>query len=750
MLDNIPAELRYLQQWVVSGENKNPLNPLTGQPASVTDRSTWGTFEQARQAGYKHIGFVLSPDDPYAIIDLDAPLTPDQAARHRSIATSIFSYTELSQSGNGVHIVIKGAVAHGVRRDKVELYSSERYMIFTGNVINAAPISDYQPTLDSMFTQMASTVVAELDDAPPVVGDDALYDMAARASNGDKFVGLWQGKMDTYPSQSEADFALLAILAFYSASNSQVKRTFRYSELGKRDKAQRNDDYLNRALGKIRGRQQASRVDLTALLAAPLPQEAEQMPLPLQDVPWSLPALPVAVSVPVPPPPVSVPCAIAIPPGLIGEMSEYIYSSAIRPVREVALTAAISLGAGILGRHFNISSTGLNLYTILLAKTGTGKEGAAGGIDALVSAIRSQVPVVDEFVGPGTFASGQALTRVLDRTPCFVSVLGEVGITLQQICDKNAGPHNVQLRKVLLDVFAKSGWNKWLRPSVYSDTEKNTGLVRAPNVTILGESTPVNFYGALDSGHISEGLVPRFLVIEYTGPRPPTNAQAFHPPSPALVAKLTTACQTVVTMRANDTCCPVQTDRFAGALLSAFNIEADERINNSGEDEALKELWNRAHIKALKLSALIAVGCGIQQPIITKEIATWAIDLVRSDIVNMVSKFSGGDVGSGDHAQMADIVKAVDKWPTLTVEQRQQYKVPVVMLDKPQLVPYSYLKRFLVQRAHFKNDRRGAVVAIRTALDDMVKSGSLAMLPPDQTKRELGLDSPVYYKGESW
>jgi Protein of unknown function (DUF3987) len=725
VLNQIPNELRILSQWVCAGENKLPLNPRNGQPADVTDPRTWATFEEAKSTGYRHIGFVLSGDDPYSIIDLDEPTTPEQAERHRRIFQAFNSYAELSQSGKGIHIIVRGKVPSGVRRDKVELYSALRYMICTGNVINDLPITDHQPLLEQLHREMASTVIQDLEDKPEVIGDEAVYDMAARAANGDKFASLFNGQLNGYPSQSEADFALLSMFCFYSKNDEQVKRLFRYSQLGKRDKATRNDAYLDRALSKIRARQYAPPVDLSGLEIAPRLAEPP----------------------PVPPP---VPSNLLVPPGLIGEMADYIYSSAIRPVREVALTAALAFGAGIVGRHFNISNTGLNQYIILLAKTGTGKEGAVGGIDALLSAIRAQVPVADEFVGPGTFASGQALTRVLDKTPCFVSILGEVGITLQQICDKNAGAHNVQLRKVLLDIYAKSGWNKWLRPSVYSDQEKNTAIVRAPNVTILGESTPENFYGALDSNHITEGLVPRFLVVEYHGLRPPANAQAFHMPSPSLIHRLVEVCQTVLAMRNNESCSPVQVDQWARGAMEAFNVQADDRINNAGEDEVIKQLWNRAHIKALKLAALVAVGCNLHQPIVTKDIAQWAIDLVTGDIDNMTAKFKMGEVGAGDHAQEADIVRAINKYSALTNEQRKQYKVPSKLLEDARLLPYVYLKRYLVQRASFKNDKRGAVTALKIALDDMVKAGTLSRLAPEQSKSMFETDSPVYYRGDTW
>ena len=144
---NIPAELRELPQWVIADMSlgadgkpkKHPLNPRTGAMASVTDPSTWGTFHDAISSGSKFIGFVLSESDPYCIIDLDdkvdRPATDDQKAIHQRIMSALPTYTELSVSGRGWHLIVRGSVPSGVNRDNVEIYSSGRYMICTGNVV---------------------------------------------------------------------------------------------------------------------------------------------------------------------------------------------------------------------------------------------------------------------------------------------------------------------------------------------------------------------------------------------------------------------------------------------------------------------------------------------------------------------------------------------------------------------------------------------------------------------------------------
>ena len=100
-----------------------------------------------------------------------------------------------------------------------------------------------------------------------------------------------------------------------------------------------------------------------------------------------------------------------LPQGIMGEIAEFIYSAAPRPVQEIALAASIGLMAGVCGRQYNVSNTGLNQYVLLLAKTGVGKEGASSGIDRFLRKVRDlgNVPAIMDFIGPAEIASGQAL-----------------------------------------------------------------------------------------------------------------------------------------------------------------------------------------------------------------------------------------------------------------------------------------------------------------------------------------------------
>lgn len=111
---NIPRELRRLNQWVGS-ENGVPKNPrFPGRKARTNDPTTWGSFEEAVagvEAGhYDGVSFVFTEDDSYVGIDLDAcrdPETGEIADWAMKIVEDLDTYTEISRSGTGLHIVLK-------------------------------------------------------------------------------------------------------------------------------------------------------------------------------------------------------------------------------------------------------------------------------------------------------------------------------------------------------------------------------------------------------------------------------------------------------------------------------------------------------------------------------------------------------------------------------------------------------------------------------------------------------------------
>lgn len=720
---NIPLELKQLNQWVlwkvenVKGRVKPtriPYSAVHGGKADITLLSDLSGFDECVRRcvnGYNGIGFAFVKGGCHSGIDLDATDKPLILAEQRQIYDELDSYTELSPSGRGVHIIIKANnLPTGRRREGVELYSDGRYFTMTGNVLNPVrPIAERGNKLIEIFSSFKPINPSpELVNCAETQPDQAILDMAARAVNGEKFVALWRGEWQgAYPSQSEADQALVNMLAYYTASNSQLVRLFHASALGQRAKAHR-EDYAPRMLRLARDRDVASvEVDL----ALPPPQLARQV---TETIPRTA----------------DVANPYTVPTGLLGDIARFIYDAAPRPVPEIALAGAIAFLAGVVGRAYNVSGTGLNQYVLLLAPTGTGKEAMAEGISKLFNALRLTIPSAQQFIGPGEIASGQALLKFLSKsTPCFLSIIGEFGYKMQQLASPQANSAELMLKRVLLDLYNKSGSGAVLNASVYAQKENNTDTVRSPAVSLLGESTRKTFYEAVDERMITDGLLPRFLCIDYNGPRP-TLREGFNlvlVPQDLSTRVADLFERVLKIMSVDGSTVNVTLSPDAKVLSDEFDKYADMQINGSN-NEATRQLWNRAHIKLLKLAALVAVGRNINMPTAQVSDIEWARGLVVHDIENLLGKFDRGEVGRdvdmGEQAQLRDLKRAISEYVNNDGSYVDKYSVDERML-RAGIIPHAYLSRRLLQYASFRKDKLGSTSAFKRAIQTLIDNGDI-------------------------
>jgi primase-polymerase (primpol)-like protein len=264
----IPETLRERDQWVCWREEerdgkptKIPVTPGAGGFASATESETWASFEAALDyTETEHadgIGFVFTDDDPIVGVDLDDcrdPETGDVDDAALDIIERLDSYTEVSPSGTGYHVLITGELPDGRnRRGSVELYDTARFFTVTGDHVGRTPtrVARRQDALTAIhreYVQEAERATAseseqrgDADDESPTTDaadvdvdleDEDLLKKARNASNGEKFERLWNGNTVGYDSQSEADMALCCLLAFWTGGDrSQMEQLFRQSGL---------------------------------------------------------------------------------------------------------------------------------------------------------------------------------------------------------------------------------------------------------------------------------------------------------------------------------------------------------------------------------------------------------------------------------------------------------------------------------------------------------------------------------------
>lgn len=275
----LPAELRRAPRWIIwrrelRGESfaKIPVNPATGQPCDVTDRSAWLTYFEAKRAAAAQaenigggLGFVFDGSDRVVGVDLDhccsepGVLLPWAAEALRSLG----SYAEWSPSGEGVHAYVladaSGLVGNRSRvgqSERVEVYWKARFFTVTRLPVDgfALPLREAQAELEAFHARYVARPgggpgAASAPRRGYTLSDEALLQRIRESRQGKKFAALWdRADLSAYSGdESAADMALCSMLAYWTRRDAaRMERLFSQSALGQRAKWVNRPDYRER------------------------------------------------------------------------------------------------------------------------------------------------------------------------------------------------------------------------------------------------------------------------------------------------------------------------------------------------------------------------------------------------------------------------------------------------------------------------------------------------------------------------
>jgi putative DNA primase/helicase len=250
VVKHVPQELRQLQRWVGwryemrhGKRTKVPTCAHFNANARVDDPSTWATFRGACCAVSRFrlsgVALVLTKSDSLTVVDLDKcrdAMTGVIEPWALSIVLALCSYTEVSPSGSGLHIIVRGNLPEGRRRiGKIEMYDNRRAMAMTGAHLDFTPATVEERTAELHALHARTFPPVAVLPARSVVAmpaaDHEVLEKASRARNGAKFDALFNGTHRQH-SASEADLALCRLLAYWTDGDAaQMDRLFRQSRL---------------------------------------------------------------------------------------------------------------------------------------------------------------------------------------------------------------------------------------------------------------------------------------------------------------------------------------------------------------------------------------------------------------------------------------------------------------------------------------------------------------------------------------
>ena len=260
----IPETLKSIDNAWLCRKGKVPYYPLTGRKANPTkgycDYAT--AVNHLEYEDYDGIGFAMVEGSNLVCIDLDNCV--NEEGDFSAIANELISmfsdcFIEYSQSENGIHIFAKGTLPNAINNKEygIEIYPNKHYIAITGNVYNDSEPSEAQTRLNMLFSMCSKKEAIKQENnqfehmSVHIFQDaDKVIETIKKSKQKEKFLRLHSGKLEGYPSTSEAAFAYLNIVYFFSSGNYEtIKAIFENSYFGKTKHCKK--EYMERAIKKI-------------------------------------------------------------------------------------------------------------------------------------------------------------------------------------------------------------------------------------------------------------------------------------------------------------------------------------------------------------------------------------------------------------------------------------------------------------------------------------------------------------------
>ena len=784
---NIPKEMLAYPSWVIwrselkikpdgtpelnadgSFKMVKPLyNPNNLRHASHSNPSHWSDANFALQQLYSHqdkfegLGFVFSDNDPYCGIDIDK-IQQGNSQFKKEAYEKFNTYCEWSPSASGLHLITKGKFPFkGVKKHGVEMYCRNRYFTMTGNIFEIRPINENIKELEWLYQQLDGSYVPDslnIVDDPEIESDQNILTAIYNSNYRERFGYLWNGNFPQYfeyientykipvgdKSQSAADLAFINIIAKYTRNKAQAWRLFLYSGLGQREKAKRTDyfhviwskafdlEYLENLLPRY------ERPSVLGLLSEPEPVTSAQ-PEPESE--------PTGVLLRPEPEPMGT-WPFPLPGGTIGELAQFILDNSISPVPEIALLGAISIFSAIVARNYEISKTGLNFFSLLLAPPGIGKNEIKRAGDALFAKLQSYNKNYPEFMGKGDYSSHQAISRYMTANPCFLWLFSDGLSKLKEIMlPKNELQEGIST--FIRNAYTSSGKNSCIKGRIYSDSKKDTHDVAGPALSILIETAPVNFWQLINNEVINNGFLSRFCIVNYTGKIPYQRGIEHRIDIPdSLFNKLLDIGAKINQINDSD----------LGSIELNFSddlLQYDDDLNKNlvdyrncllSENSVLEtDLLSRTRLKLLRLAGLLAVSENHDNPVLKLEHYLWAENYIKRSDDTVLDKLRNDEVGeeNTELLQLNVVIKLFKDIATYDSVKLNAY----LLLEKHKInncATFRYLHTRALRNSIFKKDKRGVKRALELVLELLMKQERIVKLTPYQSKALFGNLADVY------
>jgi hypothetical protein len=696
--------------------------------AKPNDPATWNRLSAAvkkslhiASSEYKSgTGFVITPETGLVCIDLDNPaklgVNEENARKLHNYLLERFSntYIELSPSGTGYHIWLWGTLPEGrlsvslKAQAGVEIYAGARFMTMTGNMVSGCPaVTNQQPILDELIEYLVSINGGKMPGQANLTGDevettddlgrrldlsdDEVIQIAIRSNS--KFLEFFNAT----PAHDRSQFAkpVAGDLDKITGDPEQVIRIMMASPIGRcytPDELERK--LVNYWLPECRAsnkeilekREEGKRFQ-QELVAAEIERQEKKKSEPKKDVSTFNPPFKYA--------PQNISEYITdYPPGMIGIMAQEIRERAtMRASKDFAVAAALSIFAGMSGHAYSFERVNGALYLLMLGSSGQGKEAPAEARDKLIQQLRGQgihPDMLSGLTGPSKITSPQGLHKRLEKDKNLLGILGEATVWLNDLATTKQGIW-IEIKRFILDLYGKQGKGRVIAPAEVLNKDNKLVPIVGPAATLLMEGEPSVYTDLLGSDpYTASGLCARIIHVEGNPDDMPEKNYGHTSFSDYVISNLATVVgfwtqkkseQNAVFAAQEKGMAPMGGVTADTAWVSVkmtdeclihhrkFDRELDFFMKaNVGK---IGDMYNRVVPNVLRVAVNLAAGVNPFAPVIDLDVYRWAQAFVLRGLHRIAARVDLGEVGTGDSRIKSTILKKLEEWREMSIEERK-------------------------------------------------------------------------------
>lgn len=353
-------------------------------------------------------------------------------------------------------------------------------------------------------------------------------------------------------------------------------------------------------------------------------------------------------------------------PGVLGDFYHWCMNSAKKKQPQLAVAAAVQLGAAAMAQRYSFQGTRSTLLQIAVAPSSSGKEHPRECIkQVLLSA-----GLEDRLLGE-SFKSGSGLWRAVKSQPKGLCLLDEYGLYLSSVTSRMANPHRREVAESVMRIA--TGANTVVRGAEAADDRMNPRMDLAyPCLGLFGTTTMESLAPALTGAHVVDGFLNRHLmIVSEVGLAEPVpfdllGGEMPGPPEHVVgqVAALSfhrfeeCGYRDMVGVEPHSPIPVGIHGHHTPNALREFDLWCHERRKQMLGRGGIDALWGRAGEMARRVAMVIAGSTWKGQGAISVDLeaALWAIEYVRHGIATM-EWMVGENVAESDYERVLNLCK---------------------------------------------------------------------------------------------